>query len=104
MSKASLFENFESTSEKQWKQKIQFELQGKDFNDTLVWKSIEGIDVKPFYHSESYSKCPEIDYNSSDWNIGHSIFVNSCISNIYSSKFIFSVGLFLRHEQVELIT
>ncbi|MDA9029479.1 methylmalonyl-CoA mutase subunit beta [Flavobacteriaceae bacterium] len=77
MSKASLFENFESTSEKQWKQKIQFELQGKDFNDTLVWKSIEGIDVKPFYHSESYSKCPEIDYNSSDWNIGHSIFVNS---------------------------
>ena len=77
MSKASLFENFESTSEKQWKQKIQFELQGKDFNDTLVWKSIEEIDVKPFYHSESYSKCPEIDYNSSDWNIGHSIFVNS---------------------------
>ena len=50
MSKASLFENFESTSEKQWKQKIQFELQGKDFNDTLVWKSIEEIDVKPFYH------------------------------------------------------
>ena len=77
MSKASLFENFESTSEKQWKQKIQFELQGKDFNDNLVWKSIEEIDVKPFYHSESYSKCPEIDYNSSDWNIGHSIFVNS---------------------------
>jgi methylmalonyl-CoA mutase len=85
MNKASLFEDFEPTSEKQWKQKIQFELQGKDFNDTLVWKSIEGIDVKPFYHLESYSKSPKIEYNSSDWNIGHSIFVNSVEkSNIHA--------------------
>ena len=53
MSKSSLFDSFEATSEKQWKQKIQFELQGKEFNDSLVWKSLEGIDVKPFYHSGS---------------------------------------------------
>ena len=77
MSKTSLFENFKPTTEKQWKQKIQFELQGKDFNDTLVWKSLDGIDVKPFYHSNSFSKSPEIEYNSSDWKIGDSIFVNS---------------------------
>jgi len=77
MSKSSLFDSFEATSEKQWKQKIQFELQGKEFNDSLVWKSLEGIDVKPFYHSDSYSKLPKIEYNSSDWKIGHSIFVNS---------------------------
>ena len=85
MNNTSLFEDFEPTTEKQWKQKIQFELQGKDFNDTLVWKSIEGIDVKPFYHSESYSKSPEIEYNSSDWNIGHSIYVKSVEkSNIHA--------------------
>ena len=77
MSKSRLFENFESTSSKAWKQKIQFELQVKDFNDHLVWNSIEGIDVKPFYHSESYSKSPSIQHNASDWNIGHSIYVNS---------------------------
>ena len=77
MSKSRLFENFESTSSKAWKQKIQFELQGKDFNDHLVWNSIEGIDVKPFYHSESYSKSPSFQHNASDWNIGHSIYVNS---------------------------
>jgi len=76
MSKSNLFENFESVSAKAWKQKIQFELQGKDFNDHLVWNSIEGIDVKPFYHSEAYSKAPAIQHNSSDWNIGHSIYVN----------------------------
>ena len=77
MSKTSLFENFEPTSEKQWKQRIQFELQGKDFNDTLVWKSLDGIDVKPFYHSNSFSKSPKIEYNSSEWKIGDTIFVNS---------------------------
>ncbi|MDB4289553.1 methylmalonyl-CoA mutase subunit beta [Flavobacteriaceae bacterium] len=77
MSKSNLFENFESVSAKAWKQKIQFELQGKDFNDHLVWNSIEGIDVKPFYHSEAYSKAPNIQHNASDWNIGHSIYVSS---------------------------
>ena len=77
MSKSNLFENFDSVSAKAWKQKIQFELQGKDFNDHLVWNSIEGIDVKPFYHSEAYSKAPSIQHNASDWKIGHSIYVNS---------------------------
>ena len=77
MSKSNLFENFESVSAKAWKQKIQFELQGKDFNDHLVWNSIEGIDVKPFYHSEAFSKASAIQHNASDWKIGHSIYVNS---------------------------
>ena len=89
MSKSNLFENFESGSAKAWKQKIQFELQGKDFNDHLVWNSIEGIDVKPFYHSEAYSKAPAIQHNSSDWNIGHSIYVNSVEkSNTHALKLI----------------
>ena len=89
MSKSNLFENFESVSAKAWKQKIQFELQGKDFNDHLVWNSIEGIDVKPFYHSEAYSKAPAIQNNSSDWNIGHSIYVNSVEkSNTHALKLI----------------
>lgn len=77
MSKSNLFENFESVSAKAWKQKIQFELQGKDFNEHLVWNSIEGIDVKPFYHSEAYSKAPNLQHNASDWKIGHSIYVHS---------------------------
>ena len=89
MSKSNLFENFESGSAKAWKQNIQFELQGKDFNDHLVWNSIEGIDVKPFYHSEAYSKAPDIQHNASDWNIGHSIYVNSVEkSNTHALKLI----------------
>ena len=89
MSNSNLFQNFEPVSAKAWKQKIQFELNGKDFNEHLVWNSIEGIDVKPFYHSDTYSKAPRIQYNASDWKIGHSIYVNSIEkSNTHALKLI----------------
>jgi methylmalonyl-CoA mutase len=48
----NLFSEFESVSSKQWKQQIQFELKGADYNETLVWESPEGIKVKPFYHKD----------------------------------------------------
>ena len=47
-----LFDEFDSISPKQWKQQIQYELKGADYNETLVWESPEGIKVKPFYHGE----------------------------------------------------
>lgn len=47
-----LFDAFEPVSSKQWKQQIQYELKGADYNDTLVWESPEGIKVKPFYHND----------------------------------------------------
>lgn len=48
----ALFNDFEPVSIKQWKQKIQFDLKGADYNDALVWTSNEGIQVKPFYHAD----------------------------------------------------
>ena len=54
----NLFDAFEPVSSKQWKQQIQYELKGADYNDTLVWESLEGIKVKPFYHyDETLPKC-----------------------------------------------
>ena len=50
--KTQLFQDFDAVSSKQWKQQIQFELKGADYNDTLIWESLEGIKVKPFYHSD----------------------------------------------------
>lgn len=47
-----LFTAFDPLSSKQWKQQIQFELKGADYNETLVWESPEGIKVKPFYHAD----------------------------------------------------
>jgi methylmalonyl-CoA mutase len=48
----NLFSDFEAVSSKQWKQQIQYELKGADYNETLVWESPEGIKVKPFYHAD----------------------------------------------------
>ena len=50
----NLFDSFPSVSAKEWKQLIQMDLKGADYNDTLVWQSLEGINVKPFYHPDEY--------------------------------------------------
>ena len=47
-----LFDSFKKVTSKQWKQKIQYELKGADYNNILVWESLEGIKVKPFYHND----------------------------------------------------
>ena len=49
-----LFDEFSEVSAKQWKQKIQFDLKGADYNETLVWESNEGIKVTPFYHQDDF--------------------------------------------------
>ena len=50
----SLFNDFSSVSSKQWKQKIQFDLKGADYNSTLLTQTNEGITIKPFYHSDDF--------------------------------------------------
>lgn len=47
-----LFKEFEGTTPIAWKQKIQVDLKGADYNETLLWKTNEGITVKPFYTKE----------------------------------------------------
>ncbi len=65
----SLFDNFDEVSAKQWKQKIQFDLKGADYNEALIHKSLEGIDIKPFYHQEDKSEIsiPLFNSSSSYW-------------------------------------
>ena len=52
MANKNLFSDFEAVSSKQWKQQIQYELKGADYNENLVWEGPEGIKVKPFYHND----------------------------------------------------
>jgi len=71
-----LFNEFEPVSSKAWKQKIQVDLKGADYNDSLVWNSTEGVNVKPFYHADDFVKLPNISTaEGATWNIGQSIFV-----------------------------
>jgi len=51
-----LFNEFDTVSEKAWKQKIQVDLKGKDYNKTMLTSTDEGIDIKPFYHRDSHQK------------------------------------------------
>lgn len=75
-----LFKDFESASSKAWKQKIQFDLKGADYNDTLIWKTNEGIDVKPFYHADEFNELPNIsDTYTTNWSIGQTIEVTNAI-------------------------
>jgi methylmalonyl-CoA mutase len=47
-----LFDEFLPVSAAAWKQKIQADLKGADYNENLLWKTDEGITVKPFYTKE----------------------------------------------------
>ena len=71
----TLFDNFNPISSKQWKQKIQFELDGADYNETVIWNSPEDIQVKPFYHSDEFSKPASVETKATDFKICQNIFV-----------------------------
>jgi len=72
-----LFNNFDSVSAKAWKQKIQLDLKGADYNETLIWKSPEGIDVKPFYSAEDINNTPFSTNTNNSWKICQTIYVNN---------------------------
>ena len=72
----NLFPDFEPISSKQWKQQIQYELKGADYNETLVWESPEGIKVKPFYHSDESESKYQINTPTNAFAILQNIFVH----------------------------
>lgn len=71
----NLFQDFNPVSTKLWKQKIQFELNGADYNQTLIWNSPEDIKVKPFYNSEDFDKTFDIKTKATQFKICQNIFV-----------------------------
>ena len=70
-----LFDGFKPVSAAAWKQKIQVDLKGDDYNDTLLWKTEEGIVVKPFYTKED-STNTKINLPEKGFNICQSIFID----------------------------
>lgn len=74
----SLFKDFNAVSSKEWKQKIQVDLKGADYNHTLIWKTSDGIDVKPFYHADEFDDLPNVTASeATKWKISQSIDVNN---------------------------
>lgn len=74
--KEKLFDDFPPVSAKAWKQQIQYALKGADYNKNMVYETLEGITIKPFYHADDLERhrlaqptVPET------WAIGQELFV-----------------------------
>ncbi|MEQ3655144.1 MAG: methylmalonyl-CoA mutase subunit beta [Dokdonia sp.] len=76
MKKTDLFTEFESYSAKAFKQQIQYDLKGASYNDTLLWSTNEGIDIKPFYHSDEQTQVLAVPGLPQQWHIGEAIYIS----------------------------
>lgn len=78
INKKDLFSEFDTVSKKAWKQKIQVDLKGADYNKTLVWESPEGINVKPFYNAEDLENLSgNLLQRNNKWQAAELIAVNN---------------------------
>ncbi len=48
-----LFSEFEPVSTQAWEAKINDDLKGRDYERALVWKTCEGIEIRPYYRCEN---------------------------------------------------
>lgn len=66
-----LFGAFPPVGDKQWKQQMQADLKGGDYNQLLTWTSPEGIQVKPFYTESDWKSADGIPpKGQSTWSLG----------------------------------
>jgi methylmalonyl-CoA mutase len=74
-----LFKDFDAVSEAQWKQKIQFDLKGAEYNDTLLTATREGINIKPFYHRDSAPELhiPNRSTQTNNWYISQRVYAGN---------------------------
>jgi methylmalonyl-CoA mutase len=77
-----LFKDFDSVSEAQWKQNIQMDLKGADYNETLITATREGINIKPFYHRESAPEIhiPNRSSKTNDWYISQRVYAGNALA------------------------
>jgi methylmalonyl-CoA mutase len=88
--KEKLFGEFPPITTSQWEEKILEDLKGADYNKKLIWQTIDGIDVRPYYREEDLKKLHYLDVlpgeypfirgyktRNNDWDICQEIVVQS---------------------------
>ncbi|TXD51268.1 MULTISPECIES: methylmalonyl-CoA mutase subunit beta [unclassified Polaribacter] len=70
-----LFDDFEPVSAAAWKQKIQVDLKGADYNEALLWHTEDGVVVKPFYTKEDRTNV-KINLPKKGFNSCQTIFID----------------------------
>ncbi|MFI3314039.1 MAG: methylmalonyl-CoA mutase family protein [Rikenellaceae bacterium] len=86
---AKLFAEFPPVETSKWEEVINTDLKGADYNKKLVWRTIEGFSVRPYYRAEDLtnvrhlgSKPGEFPYvrgvkNDNNWLVRQTIVVNN---------------------------
>ncbi len=75
MGEKALFNEFSEVTTTEWVSKITQDLKGADYDETLIWKSPEEVNVKPFYDKNDVDETLKIPIPTSEWKIGHHILV-----------------------------
>ena len=86
-----LFEEFDEVSSEQWKQKIESDLHKVNYNKNLVCHTLEGIDIKTFYHKDYINSSPSIAHPKS-WSYGEKIEIYNNYNGSVSIKKAISRG------------
>ena len=60
--KQKLFEEFPPVTTQEWKDKVVADLKGTDFEKKLVWRTIEGFNVQPYYRAEDLENLDHLKY------------------------------------------
>jgi len=55
-----LFDEFPPVTTTEWEEQILKDLKGADYKKKLVWKTMQGFDVKPYYRSEDLKDLPHL--------------------------------------------
>ncbi len=87
-----LFKDFEPVTEAAWKQKIQMDLKGADYNDTLITNTAAGIDIKPMYHGDSAPQLQIPARATNNWYISQKIYAGNATAANKKAKNVLSRG------------
>jgi len=60
--KIKLFEEFPPITTQQWEEQINKDLKGADYEKKLVWSTIEGFSVRPYYRAEHIESLKHVKY------------------------------------------
>lgn len=60
-SKESFFSGFAAPSRQQWREKIEADLKGADYQKKMVWRTNEGFSMEPFYLKEDVERLAAVN-------------------------------------------
>lgn len=100
-----LFGDFPPVSTSSWEDKIREDLKGADYRKKLVWKTLEGLEIKPYHRSEDTSGIPYLDAkpgefpflrgskNNNEWFIRQDILVKDPVQANEKAHYLLSKGV-----------